>query len=37
MTIADHLTDAERLAHLDLDQLRRLIGLVEYFEEGLAP
>ncbi|TIC84874.1 4-hydroxyphenylpyruvate dioxygenase [Nocardioides sp. GY 10113] len=30
MTIADHLTDAERLAHLDLDQLRRLIGLVEY-------
>ena len=24
------LTDAERLAHLDLDQLKQLVGLVEY-------
>ncbi len=30
MTVADHLTNAERLAELDLDQLRQLIGLVEY-------
>ncbi|TYL51774.1 4-hydroxyphenylpyruvate dioxygenase [Nocardioides sp. BGMRC 2183] len=30
MTVADHLTDAERLADLDLDQLRQLVGLVEY-------
>ncbi|WP_141013609.1 4-hydroxyphenylpyruvate dioxygenase [Nocardioides sambongensis] len=30
MTVADHLTDAERLADLDLDQLRQLVGLVAY-------
>lgn len=28
--LEDQLTDAERLAHLDLDQLRRLVGLVEH-------
>ncbi len=30
MTVVDHLTNAERLAHLDLEQLHQLIGLVEY-------
>ncbi len=30
MTVADHLTNAERLAELDLEQLRQLVGLVEY-------
>ena len=30
MTIAQTLTDQERLAELDLDQLRQLVGLVEY-------
>jgi 4-hydroxyphenylpyruvate dioxygenase len=28
------LTDEEKLAHLDLDQLRRLVGLVDYDEAG---
>ncbi|MBC3839378.1 4-hydroxyphenylpyruvate dioxygenase [Streptacidiphilus sp. 4-A2] len=30
MTIEDTLTSQERLAELDLDQLRQLVGLVEY-------
>lgn len=34
MTIDDTLTSQERLADLDLDQLRQLVGLVEYDEEG---
>jgi 4-hydroxyphenylpyruvate dioxygenase len=34
MTIDDTLTSQERLAELDLDQLRQLVGLVEYDEAG---
>ena len=34
MTIDDMLTSQERLADLDLDQLRQLVGLVEHDEEG---
>jgi 4-hydroxyphenylpyruvate dioxygenase len=30
MTLEQTLTDAERLAHLDADTLRQLVGLVEY-------
>ncbi|NED80749.1 4-hydroxyphenylpyruvate dioxygenase, partial [Streptomyces sp. SID11233] len=30
MSIQDTLTDQERLAELDLPQLRKLVGLVEY-------
>jgi 4-hydroxyphenylpyruvate dioxygenase len=30
MTLEQTLTDAERLAHLDADALRQLVGLVEY-------
>jgi 4-hydroxyphenylpyruvate dioxygenase len=30
MTIEQTLTDSERLAHLDLEQLRQLVGLVDY-------
>jgi len=30
MTLAETLTDQERLADLDLDQLKQLVGLVEY-------
>ena len=30
MTLAETLTDQERLAELDLDQLKQLVGLVEY-------
>src|SRR3954447_2128091 len=32
MTLEQTLTDEERLAQLDLDQLRQLVGLVEYDE-----
>ena len=34
MTIEQSLTDQERLAELDLDQLRQLVGLVEYDAES---
>jgi 4-hydroxyphenylpyruvate dioxygenase len=34
VTIEQTLTDQERLAELDLDQLRQLVGLVEYDAEG---
>ncbi|HLU55079.1 MAG TPA: 4-hydroxyphenylpyruvate dioxygenase [Pseudonocardia sp.] len=34
MTIEQTLTSQERLAELDLDQLRQLVGLVEYDAEG---
>ena len=34
MSIDQTLTDQERLAELDHDQLRRLVGLVEYDAEG---
>jgi 4-hydroxyphenylpyruvate dioxygenase len=34
MSIEQTLTDQERLAHLDLDQLRQLVGLVEYDPAG---
>jgi 4-hydroxyphenylpyruvate dioxygenase len=34
VTIKDTLTSQERLAELDLDQLKRLVGLVEYDAEG---
>ncbi len=30
MTMQAHLTDSERLAQLDLDELKQLVGLVEY-------
>ena len=34
MSIEQTLTDQERLAQLDLDQLRQLVGLVEYDADG---
>ncbi|HEX2074785.1 MAG TPA: 4-hydroxyphenylpyruvate dioxygenase [Geodermatophilus sp.] len=34
MTLEQTLTDEERLAQLDLDQLRQLVGLVEYDASG---
>jgi 4-hydroxyphenylpyruvate dioxygenase len=34
MTVDQTLTSQERLAELDLDQLRQLVGLVEYDPEG---
>ena len=34
MSIEQTLTDQERLAQLDLDQLRQLVGLVEYDDHG---
>ncbi len=34
MTIEQTLTDAERLAHLDADTLKQLVGLVEYDAAG---
>jgi 4-hydroxyphenylpyruvate dioxygenase len=34
VTIKDTLTSQERLAELDMDQLKRLVGLVEYDAEG---
>ncbi|HVH23698.1 MAG TPA: 4-hydroxyphenylpyruvate dioxygenase [Pseudonocardia sp.] len=34
MTVEQTLTDQERLAQLDLQQLRELVGLVEYDEQG---
>jgi 4-hydroxyphenylpyruvate dioxygenase len=34
MTVHDALSDSERLAGLDLDQLERLVGLVEYDESA---
>ena len=34
MTIEQSLTDQERIAELDLDQLRQLVGLVEYDAES---
>ena len=34
MSIEQTLTDQERLAELDLDQLRQLVGLVEYDADG---
>ena len=34
MTLEQALSDEERLAQLDLDQLRQLVGLVEYDSSG---
>lgn len=34
MTLEYTLTDSEKLAHLDADELHRLVGLVEYDSES---